>query len=96
MRYTVTWFPDAEAELTNLWNNAWDRQEIANAADRMERSLKRDAEQKGWAEDGQRILIDPPLAMTFIVSLDDCLVTIVWVERIGWGTELRQQLREKE
>ncbi len=33
MRFTVTWDPPAEAELTNLWLNAPDQQAIADAAD---------------------------------------------------------------
>lgn len=82
MRYTVAWLPDAEDELANLWNNAWDRQAVAGAANRMERSLLRDADQKGRAKNGRRILIDPPLAVTFTVSPDDRLVTVVWVARI--------------
>jgi hypothetical protein len=82
MRYTVTWLTDAEDELTNIWLQASDRQAVTHASNRMERSLKRDADQKGYEDDGRRILIDPPLAFTFTVSPDDCLVTIVWVERV--------------
>ena len=82
MRYTVTWLRDAEDELANLWNQATDRQAVTDAANRMEQSLMRDADQKGRALNGRRILIDAPLALTFTVSPVDCLVTVVWVERI--------------
>ena len=82
MRYTVTWLRIAEDELTNLWIQASDRQAVTDASNRMERALRRDADQKGYADNGQRILIDPPLAFTFTVSPDDRLVTIVWVERV--------------
>lgn len=82
MRYTVTWLPDAEDELANLWNQALDRQAVADAANRMEQSLMRDADRKGRAKNGRRILIDAPLAMTFTVNPDDRLVTVIWVERI--------------
>ncbi|HEY7309722.1 MAG TPA: hypothetical protein VH643_10225 [Gemmataceae bacterium] len=82
MRYTVTWLPDAEDKLADLWTQASDRQAVADAANRIERELLRDADRKGQEDDGQRILVDRPLAVTFTVSPDDCLVTIVWVEQI--------------
>ncbi len=82
MRYTVTWLPAAQDELANIWNQASDRQAVAIAANRIDRTLLRDADQKGWPDNGQRILIDPPLAVTFTVSPDDRLVRVFWVERI--------------
>jgi hypothetical protein len=82
MRYTVTWLTDAEDELMNLWIQASDRQAVTAASNRMEKTLRRDADQKGYTDDGRRILIDPPLAFTFTVSPDDRLVTIIWVERV--------------
>jgi hypothetical protein len=82
MRYTVTWLPDAEDELANLWIQASDRQAVADAADRIEQNLGWDAGQKGQMTGAYRTLFDWPLMMTFKVSPADCLVTIVWVERI--------------
>jgi hypothetical protein len=82
MRYTVTWLSIAEDELTNLWIQALDRQAVTDASNRMERTLGRDANQKGIADNGRRILIDPPLAFTFTVSPGDRLVMIVWVDRV--------------
>lgn len=82
MRYTVAWLPIAEDELMNLWIQGPDRQAVTDASNRMECTLKRDADQKGFADNGQRILVVSPLTFIFTVSPDDRLVTILWVERI--------------
>jgi plasmid stabilization system protein ParE len=82
MRYTVTWLPAAQDELANIWNQAADRQAVTNAANRIDRTLLWNAEQKGRPDNGRRILIDLPLAVTFTVSPDDRLVRVVWVERV--------------
>jgi hypothetical protein len=40
MHFTVTWDPSAEAELTNIWLTAPDRQAVADAADEIDRLLR--------------------------------------------------------
>jgi hypothetical protein len=43
MKYTVVWLLQAENELADIWNNASDRQAVADAADRIDWHLSRDA-----------------------------------------------------
>lgn len=82
MKYTVVWLPTAEARLADIWNQAADRQEVANASDRIEQELRRDAPQKGAPLGDCRHYADAPLAVTFHVSPDDRMVTVIEVERV--------------
>jgi len=82
MRYTVVWLPSAQDELADIWIQAADRQAITAAAHRIDRTLARDADRKGQIFHQHRVLIDAPLAVTFSVSVADCLVTVTQVRRI--------------
>jgi hypothetical protein len=80
MKYTVVNAPVADHQLADIWLKAPDRQNVADAFNRIESLLKHDAHLKGREHpDGWRGLIEPPLAVTFRVSDDDRLVTIMSV-----------------
>jgi hypothetical protein len=77
MRYTVTWHPDAEKELARIWLEAVHQQAVAFAANEMDRELSSEPERKGQEFFGDRILVVPPLAVTFSVSHEDRLVRVL-------------------
>jgi hypothetical protein len=82
-RHTVIWVPSAEDELGELWLAAMDQEEIANAANTIDRVLRDQAEDAGEevAED-LRGLDCPPLRVLFEVLADDLIVRILKVKRI--------------
>jgi hypothetical protein len=82
MKYTVTWKPDAESELMNLWLGASNRESIRQAADDIERLLANDAEDQGKSRIGDfRILLIEPIGVLYHVSHLDRRVAVVrvWV-----------------
>ena len=79
MKYTVVWSPSPTNRLADIYNRAADRRAVSRAADRIDRILLFDAERKGRAFHGKRLLVEPPLAVTFTVSPDDCLVEVLQV-----------------
>jgi len=80
MKYTVVTVPVAEHQLADIWLKATNPQLVADAFNRIESLLKHDAHRLGRAHpDGWRGLIIPPLAITFRVSEDDRLATIMSV-----------------
>ncbi len=83
MKYTVVWVPSALNKLADLWNHAPDRKAITQAADRIDVLLANDPETKGQPFHDKRILFESPLAVTFTVSPDDCLVEVLQVERVS-------------
>jgi hypothetical protein len=81
MMYTVTWIPSALGELANLWNNALDRRNVADAANRIDSILRLNPYAHSESRDEDfRILFVPPLAVLFDVNDADRLVTVraVW------------------
>jgi hypothetical protein len=82
MKYTVTWIPSASDELAELWIQASDRKAVEQAANRIDRLLRFDADQQGEEYQGDRILYEPPLMILFAVYPDDCLVEVLQVERV--------------
>jgi hypothetical protein len=82
MRFTVVWVPTAEACLANLWNNAADRQAASDSANRIDRNLREDPEQKGVPIGSFRALYDDPLAVLFTVDPQDCMVRVIQARRI--------------
>lgn len=77
MKWTVVWQPVALQNLADYWNLGPDRAAIAAASDRIDWLLQHDPLHVGEARDGDgRILIEPPLAVLFNVSKDDCLVSV--------------------
>ncbi|MCI0363492.1 MAG: hypothetical protein L0219_06385 [Phycisphaerales bacterium] len=78
MDWTVAWLPDAESELAELWLTATDRERVTIAADQIDMQLRRYPEDAGESRaSGRRILIVPPLAVTYRVLADDRLVQVV-------------------
>jgi hypothetical protein len=80
MKYTVVTTPVADHQLAEIWLSAPNRQHVADAFDHIEALLKHDALVLGREHpDGWRALVCPPLAVTFRVSEDDRLVSILSV-----------------
>ncbi len=82
MIWTVVWLESAERELSTIWLDAEDRSLVAAAANAIDRALGRQPEQQGESrEGGRRILLRPPLGVTFEVNPDDRLVRVLEVWR---------------
>jgi hypothetical protein len=80
MKYTVTYTPLAEFQLTDIWLRATHRQDVTDASRDIDRALAQNAEQTGEPdENGWRILAVPPLVVTFKVSEPDRTVTMLSV-----------------
>jgi hypothetical protein len=82
-RYTVTWHPEAENELTTLWLSAEDRSEITAAVQAIDLALASDAATKGVEiAEGLRAFLAPPLRVLFVMHDADRVVEIEFVRRI--------------
>lgn len=83
MTFTVVWRPEAESALARLWNEATDRQAVADAAnaiDMMLRTAPRDVGESRVAD--VRILTVFPLSIYYDVHEDDLLVAVWAVWRV--------------
>ena len=66
MRFTVTWHPEAEDELAELWISAEDRDAITAAVLAIDTALRSDALAKGEAvAENLRAFHAPPLRVLF-------------------------------
>jgi hypothetical protein len=82
-RYTVTWWPEAEAELANLWLSSADRKAISDASNQIDRLLAIDPDTVGEAAgDRLRILEIPPLRILFGYHELDRRVSVLSVRLI--------------
>jgi hypothetical protein len=81
-RYTVVWVPSARKRLAELWNeNPAIRQEIADAADEVDRSLAFDPLSIGDTTGGVgRLVIRPPLMVLYRVDEDDRQVRVIYIK----------------
>jgi hypothetical protein len=80
MKYTVVSTAVADYQPADLWLRSADRQRVADAFDRIETLLKHDAHQRGREHpDGWRVMAVPPIIVSFRVSEEDCLATILSV-----------------
>jgi hypothetical protein len=80
MSYTVTWHPDAEDELADLWMRSADRHAVNVAARRPDQILINDPLSVGESRRGvSRIAFEDPLGIIFDVFEDDRLVTVLHV-----------------
>lgn len=78
--YTVVWWPPAERDLTEIWLNSPDRQNVADAANLIEKQLAESPDDAGESgPDGFRRLFVQPLFVQFTVSDADRLVKIMTV-----------------
>lgn len=82
-RYTVTWHPEAEAELVELWLSAPDRAAITAAVQVIDAALGHDAAAKGnRVVEGLRVFHAPPLRVLFVAREADRVVEVEVVRRI--------------
>ena len=82
MIYTVIWRPAALEQLAEFWVSAADRQAITNAADDVDRKLRRDPVDQGESRDqNRRVFYVSPLAVMFEIDDDDRKVHVldVWL-----------------
>jgi len=77
MNYMVTYLPDAERELTDIWLRAVNRTWVTQASSDLDRLLKSDPDGIGESRaDGRRILFVTLLVALYRVQRDDCKVVI--------------------
>ena len=87
MKFTVIWLPGAEKALARLWeSHVSSRAAITKAAYEIDKILAAGPTEAGESHPGdQRILLVPPLGVTFRASSDD---RMVWVGEV-WRFEKR-------
>ena len=80
--FTVTWKPDAQARLAKLWaDNPQIRQQISDAADRIDCQLARTPTTSGIVlSSHSRMLTEPPLTVLYNVSDADRSVRVFFVK----------------
>ena len=82
MKFTVLYKPSAEDELARIWTSAPDRNDVAVAADEIDRLLKQNPQTLGESRSGEvRVLLVPPLGVHFQVSEPDRHVWVLEVWR---------------
>jgi hypothetical protein len=79
MKYTVLWEKFAENQLINIWTHAADKQDVADASNRIE--LAYDAHKKGTPIGIFRKYTDDPLAVLIYADQGDCKVYIISMRR---------------
>ena len=80
MRFTVVSTPVADQQLAEIWLHSNDQQSVADASNQIDSLLMHDADQQGRSHpNGWRVLLVPPLIVTFKVSIDDRIATILSV-----------------
>jgi len=81
MNFTVLWSAEAESRLATAWLLATDRRIVSQAADRVDRLLRKDAHEVGESRpENRRIIYEPPLGVVFTVDLENrnVLVLDLW------------------
>jgi plasmid stabilization system protein ParE len=82
-RYTVVWAAAAQGELTEIWINARDRNEVTAAVRALDHQLAGDAPLQGAdVSEGLRALVVPPLKVLFAVREADRIVEVLLVRRL--------------
>jgi hypothetical protein len=82
MHYIVTWLPSAIDQLALIWMQTQNRQAVADAADRIDVTLRVDPDLKSRPRNGYWLYSDLPLIVAFEIVPDDCMVRIVNVIHI--------------
>ena len=86
MNFDVSWSPEAEDELADLWLDATRRKDVTIASRLLDVRLGRNAADEGESRGGDfRIAFEKPLAITFRVDLATrkAVVTHVWLQGRG-------------
>ena len=81
MRYTVVWVRTAERRLTELYNQAADKQAVTDSANRIDRELSNDPDTKGTPFGRFFAYTDDPLAVLYEVDPGDRMVRVIQVRR---------------
>lgn len=85
-KYTVTWSPEAMADLATLWLDAVDRDAVAESSDRIDVDLRWDAHLRGDERPlSKRTYYEWPLGVDFEVSEPDRMVRVLAVFRMKTG-----------
>jgi hypothetical protein len=79
MRWTVTWQPKAATDLAQIWLDAENRQAVADASNRIDRVLRISPDSAGQDFFGDRLYVDPPLAIVYTLHPDDYRVDVILV-----------------
>jgi plasmid stabilization system protein ParE len=79
VRFTVTWHPCATEELTQIWLDAADRNDITQAANAIAHALADDPRSKDEEFYGDWLFVATPLAVTFAVHDSDRIVQVLQV-----------------
>jgi hypothetical protein len=81
-RFTVVWSRSAMARLAEFWiDNPAVRQEITDAADRIDRALAQAPESVGISVSARsRLVVHPPLSVLFWISTSDRQVRVIYVK----------------
>jgi hypothetical protein len=78
VNYTVIWLESAESELADVWLNASNREHVSAAAYEIDIRLRTNPEIEGESRsEERRILLVPPLGVTFEVQPGDRLVRVL-------------------
>ncbi|MGH7139851.1 MAG: hypothetical protein ACREHD_29280 [Pirellulales bacterium] len=85
MNYRVRWSAVAEDELTRIWLQASDRDEVTKAAQSIDKRLAGNAPNEGESRVRGRIIFASPLAARYRVyqNSNDVEVAHVWRYRAG-------------
>ena len=82
-RYTVVWAEADQGELTEIWLNSRDRNEVTAAVRALDHQLASDAPLQGAdVSEGLRALVVPPLKVLFAVREADRIVEVLLVRRL--------------
>lgn len=79
MRYTVVWTKAAENQLAFYWTNTSQRNAISEAANRIDRDLRNDPDQKVVPYEEFHLYRVSPLAVLLRIVPDDRIVQVIQV-----------------
>jgi hypothetical protein len=79
MPFTVVWLPGPLAALAQIWTGASNRQAVADAADEIDRRLRRLSAPAGAASGAVYRLRVAPLEVVYSISLADRRVEVSFV-----------------
>ena len=84
MVFTVTWTSKARQQLTEIWIETNNRQEVSEAANRIDQLLRESPSNQGESRGGdQRILLEFPLLVIYDVREQDRIVRVAVVRELA-------------